>query len=81
MYIYFKDISFFLLLRAADSIKICWKEDDPSIPSPGQGFEYEEGEDGTLIKQYPPQRHNAGLHSDTICKLLLMTPTSLKVKQ
>uniref|UniRef100_A0A8C4JTX6 Sperm tail PG-rich repeat containing 2 n=1 Tax=Dromaius novaehollandiae TaxID=8790 RepID=A0A8C4JTX6_DRONO len=32
------------------------KVEGPSIPSPCQAFGYEEAEDGTLIKQYPPQR-------------------------
>ncbi|XP_062430948.1 sperm-tail PG-rich repeat-containing protein 2 [Rhea pennata] len=41
--------------RAADAIKICRKVGGPSIPSPCQAFGYEEAEDGTLIKQYPPQ--------------------------
>uniref|UniRef100_A0A8C4W9T4 Sperm tail PG-rich repeat containing 2 n=1 Tax=Gopherus evgoodei TaxID=1825980 RepID=A0A8C4W9T4_9SAUR len=40
----------------AGSIKVYRKVDGPSIPSPGQAFGYEEAEDGTLIKQYPPQR-------------------------
>ncbi|XP_030420629.1 sperm-tail PG-rich repeat-containing protein 2 isoform X6 [Gopherus evgoodei] len=43
-------------LRTAGSIKVYRKVDGPSIPSPGQAFGYEEAEDGTLIKQYPPQR-------------------------
>ncbi|XP_019408881.1 PREDICTED: sperm-tail PG-rich repeat-containing protein 2 isoform X2 [Crocodylus porosus] len=43
-------------LRTAGSIKIYRKLDSPSIPSPGQAFGYEETEDGTLIKQYPPER-------------------------
>uniref|UniRef100_A0A8B9S6Z3 Sperm tail PG-rich repeat containing 2 n=1 Tax=Apteryx owenii TaxID=8824 RepID=A0A8B9S6Z3_APTOW len=43
-------------IRAADAIKICRKVDGPSIPSPCQAFGYEEAEDGTLIKQYSPQR-------------------------
>ncbi|XP_064367612.1 sperm-tail PG-rich repeat-containing protein 2 [Dromaius novaehollandiae] len=43
-------------LRAVDAIKICRKVEGPSIPSPCQAFGYEEAEDGTLIKQYPPQR-------------------------
>ncbi|KAM9143858.1 sperm-tail PG-rich repeat-containing protein 2 [Pangshura tecta] len=43
-------------LRTAGSIKVYRKVDCPSIPSPGQAFGYEEAEDGTLIKQYPPQR-------------------------
>ncbi|XP_073196844.1 sperm-tail PG-rich repeat-containing protein 2 isoform X5 [Lepidochelys kempii] len=42
--------------RTAGSIKVYRKVDGPSIPSPGQAFGYEEAEDGTLIKQYPPQR-------------------------
>ncbi|CAM5139642.1 unnamed protein product [Natator depressus] len=42
--------------RTAGSIKLYRKVDGPSIPSPGQAFGYEEAEDGTLIKQYPPQR-------------------------
>ncbi|XP_044873434.1 sperm-tail PG-rich repeat-containing protein 2 isoform X1 [Mauremys mutica] len=43
-------------LRTAGSIKVYRKVDGPSIPSPGKAFGYEEAEDGTLIKQYPPQR-------------------------
>uniref|UniRef100_K7GDB4 Sperm tail PG-rich repeat containing 2 n=1 Tax=Pelodiscus sinensis TaxID=13735 RepID=K7GDB4_PELSI len=43
-------------LRPADSIKTYRKVDGPSIPSLGQAFGYEEAEDGTLVKQYPPQR-------------------------
>ncbi|XP_068797706.1 sperm-tail PG-rich repeat-containing protein 2 isoform X2 [Struthio camelus] len=42
--------------RAVDSIKICREVGVPSIPSPCQAFGYEEAEDGTLRKQYPPQR-------------------------
>ncbi|KAM6071902.1 LOW QUALITY PROTEIN: sperm-tail PG-rich repeat-containing protein 2 [Theristicus caerulescens] len=30
-------------------------EEDPSSPFADQAFGYEEGEDGTLIKQYPPR--------------------------
>uniref|UniRef100_A0A8C8RY61 Sperm tail PG-rich repeat containing 2 n=1 Tax=Pelusios castaneus TaxID=367368 RepID=A0A8C8RY61_9SAUR len=42
--------------RTAGNLKVYRKVDGPSIPSPGQAFGYEEAEDGTLIKQYPPQR-------------------------
>uniref|UniRef100_A0A803T8F5 Sperm tail PG-rich repeat containing 2 n=1 Tax=Anolis carolinensis TaxID=28377 RepID=A0A803T8F5_ANOCA len=42
--------------KLANSIKIFRKTDAPSIPSQGQGYGYEELDDGTLIRHNPPSR-------------------------
>ena len=40
-------------------IKFHRKPDAPSIPTPGQAYGYEENEDGTLVKQDPPDKDNS----------------------